>query len=53
MSHKKSWVETSGQKICSKNHGKLEMDYVEYLGDAVKIWSQTGAGKLSKFGAKT
>jgi hypothetical protein len=28
------------------------MGYVEYLGDAIKIWSQTGSGKLSKFGAK-
>jgi hypothetical protein len=36
----------------SKNRQKLEMDYVEYLGDAVKIWSQTNAEKLSKFGAK-
>jgi hypothetical protein len=36
----------------SKNRQKLEVDYVEYLEDVVKIWSQTSSGKLSKFVAK-
>ena len=48
----KSRVKTSGQKICSKNRQKLDVDYVESLEDVVKVWSQTGAGKLSKFAAK-
>jgi hypothetical protein len=36
----------------SKNRQKLEVGYMEYMEDVVKIWSQTGAGKLSKFGEK-
>jgi hypothetical protein len=36
-----------------KNCQKFEVNYVEYLKIIIKIWSQTGSKKLSRYGEKS